>query len=129
MFTIEQIKQAHSKVKTGQDFPFYIREIKSLGVTGYETFVTDGHTDYFGATNFCERTDAKYDVLSIAEVSDALQFIADLRSHQQGNTDYPTFCKDCAKSGIEKWKVSMDKMTCTYFDKMGNEILTENIPQ
>ena len=33
MFTVEQIKAAHSKVKSGADFPSYIKEIKSLGVT------------------------------------------------------------------------------------------------
>jgi len=28
MFTVEQIKAAHSKVKSGADFPSYIKEIK-----------------------------------------------------------------------------------------------------
>ena len=45
MFTVEQIKTAHSKVKSGADFPSYIKEIKSLGVTHYEAYVTDGHID------------------------------------------------------------------------------------
>jgi uncharacterized protein YbcV (DUF1398 family) len=35
----------------------------------------------------------------------------------------------CATLGIEKWEIGMDKMTCTYFDKAGNEILVEQIPQ
>lgn len=29
----------------------------------------------------------------------------------------------------EKWAVSMEKMTCTYFDKAGLEILAEVIPE
>lgn len=33
MFTIEQIKTAHSQVKSGADFPAYIQEIKKLGDT------------------------------------------------------------------------------------------------
>ena len=45
MFTIEQIQSAHSKVKSGADFPKYIQEIKALGVTSYETYVEDGRTD------------------------------------------------------------------------------------
>ncbi len=28
MFTVEQIKTAHSKVKSGADFPAYIQDIK-----------------------------------------------------------------------------------------------------
>jgi len=34
----------------------------------------------------------------------------------------------CATFGIEKWQVSIEKMTCTYYDKAGNEILVELIP-
>jgi hypothetical protein len=52
MFTTQQISAAHSKVKSGADFPAYIREIKTLGVTYYETFVADGHIDYYGANNY-----------------------------------------------------------------------------
>ena len=128
MFTIEQIKAAHSKVKSGKDFPAYIKEIKQLGVKWYETFVSDGHTDFFGADDYTTSTIAKYDTLQIAESSNTEQFKADLLAHQQGKTDYPTFCTDCAKSGIEKWTVLLNKMTCTYYDKAGNEILVENVP-
>ena len=38
MFTIQQIKEAHSKVKSGADFPKYVHDIIALGVTSYETF-------------------------------------------------------------------------------------------
>jgi len=129
MFTIEQIKASHSKVKSGADFPAYIRDIKKSGVTYYETFVSDGHTDYYGTDNYKISTTAKYDTLKITETSNTEQFKADLKIHQQGLTNYLTFCNDCAKSGIEKWDVCMDKMTCTYYDKAGNEILIEEIPQ
>lgn len=129
MFTLEQIKHAHNKVKSGADFPAYIKEIKALGVTSYETFVADGHTRYYGNNHFKISTPVKYDAKSIAETSNATQFKSDLKAHQQGKTDYPTFCADCAKSGIEKWTVNMEKMTCTYYDKAGTEILEEQIPQ
>lgn len=128
MFTVEQIKAAHSKVKSGADFPAYIQDIKKLGVIFYETFVADGHTDYFGANDYKTSSVAKYDNLTIAQVSNIEQFKTDIKAHQQGKTDYPTFCNDCAKSGIKKWAVSMDKMTCTYYDKADNEILVEIVP-
>lgn len=128
MFTIDQIKSAHSKVKSGADFPAYIQDLKKIGVTNYETFVADGHTDYYGTNQYKTSSTATYEVLPIASSSSPEQFKADLKAHQQGKTDYPTFCNDCAKSGIEKWVVCLQKMTCTYFDKAGNEILTEQIP-
>lgn len=128
MFTVAQIELAHSKVKSGADFPTYINDIKQFGVTGYETYVSDGHTDYYGENDFKTSTVSKYDTLAIEEKSNAEQFKMDLKAHQQGQTNYQTFCSDCAKSGIEKWTVRMDKMTCTYYDKSGNEILVEIVP-
>ena len=94
MFIIEQIKTAHSKVKSGADFTDYIQELKILGVTFYETFVIDSHTDYFGTNDFKVSSPGKYVMLSIALTSKKKQFISDLKAHQQGKTDYPTFCSD-----------------------------------
>jgi uncharacterized protein YbcV (DUF1398 family) len=129
MFTVEQIKAAHSKVKSGADFPSYIKEIKGLGVTHYEAYVTDGHIDYHGANNYAANAPAKYDPLEIANISKGEEFKAELVAHQQGKTDFLTFIKMCATFGIEKWAICMDKMTCTYYDKAGKEILVEQIPQ
>lgn len=128
MFTVQQIKDAHSKVKSGADFPKYIQDIIALGVTAFETFVFDNHTVYYGINNFQTSSEGFFETLTIAEQSNLEQFKADLKSHQQGKTDYMTFLKDCAKSGVEKWIVAMDKMTCSYFDKAGNEMIVEIIP-
>jgi uncharacterized protein YbcV (DUF1398 family) len=129
MFTLEQIKAMHSKVKSGADFPVYIQDIKKLGVISYVTFVTDGHTDYYGSNGYTVSRSGSYELLPIDEISNPEQFKMDLKAHQQGKTNFPTFCTDCAKSGIEKWTVRLDKMTCTYYDMGGNEVLVEQIPQ
>ena len=129
MFTVEQISAAHGKVKSGADFPNYIREIRSLGVTHYEAYVTDGHIDYHGINDYTARAPAKYASLIIADFSDEARFKAELKAHQEGKTDFLTFIKMCAKVGIEKWEICMDKMTCTYYDKAGNRLLAEQIPE
>ncbi|PWK26607.1 uncharacterized protein YbcV (DUF1398 family) [Arcicella aurantiaca] len=129
MFTVEQIELAHSKVKSGADFPKYIQEIILLGVKSFETWVFDSHTEYFGDNNFQTTSEPQYETLIIAENSNAELFTSKLKSHQKGETDYFTFCKDCAETGIEKWIVDLEKMTCTYFDKANQEILVEIIPQ
>jgi uncharacterized protein YbcV (DUF1398 family) len=128
-FTVAQLKTAHGKVKSGADFPAYIKEIKALGVTHYETYVSDGHIDYHGANNYTAKVPAKYQPLAIADVSNVEEFKAELLAHQQGKTDFLTFIKMCAETGIEKWEICMDKMTCTYFNKADNIILVEQIPQ
>jgi len=129
MFTVEQIKLAHSKVKSGADFPAYIKEIKSLGVTHYEAFVTDGHIDYHGSNDYTATVPAKYAPLVVADSPKTEKFKAELLAHQQGKTNYLTFIRMCAETGIEKWEVCMEQLTCTYFDKAENEILVEQIPQ
>jgi uncharacterized protein YbcV (DUF1398 family) len=127
-FTIEQIHEAHGKVKSGADFPKYIEEIKLLGVMSYETSVFDGYTNYFGSDNYRVTTSPKHSPLHISDKEDVEQFKNDLKAHQEGKTDYLTFINDCAKSGIEKWKVCMEKMTCTYYNQNGRDVLTEDIP-
>ena len=129
MFTVEQIKAAHSKVKSGADFPDYIKEIKSLGVTHYEAYVKDGHIDYHGSNDYTAKVPAKYDSLVIADTSKGKEFKAELIAHQQGKTDFLTFIKTCATFGIEKWTICMDKMICIYYEKTGNAILIEQVPQ
>lgn len=128
MFTVEQIELAHSKIKSGAEFPKYIQEIKEIGVTAFETWVTDSHTKYFGKNDFQTISNPKYKELTIANSSDKEKFNQYLKAHQKGETDYFTFCKHCGETGIEKWIVNLDKMTCTYYDKSENKILVEIVP-
>ena len=129
MFTLKQIEEAHNKVKSGTDFPKYIQEIKTLGVNEFETWVKDSHTEYYGENGYKTSSASMYENLEIENPGNPLQFKHYLSIHQQGETDYLTFCRHCAETGIEKWIVSLSKMTCIYYDKAGNEILVETIPQ
>lgn len=129
MFTLEQITAEHGKVKSGADFPVYIRAIKSLGVTHYEAYVSDGHIDYHGENNYTVTVPPKYAPLAIANTPNDAHFKAELLAHQQGKTDYLTFIQMCATAGIEKWEISLKKMVCTYFDVNGNVVLEEKIPE
>jgi len=128
MFTIEQIKEAHAKVQTGADFPNYIQDLIILGVKGYDTFINDGHVEYYGVNNYVVTSDEKYDTIAIAPNANKERFIEFLVQHQEGQTDYLTFCNHAAQCGIAKWRVDILEMTCTYFDQAENEILIEKIP-
>lgn len=128
MFTLEQIEEANSRVKSGADFPRLIQELIDLGVVSNDVYVSDGHAEYFGKDKVKVESGAKYTPLTVADQSDSEKFRYYLKIHQQGQTDYPTFCRDSAETGIEKWTIDLTKMTCTYYDKAGNEILTETIP-
>jgi uncharacterized protein YbcV (DUF1398 family) len=118
MFTVEQIESAHSKVKTGADFPNYIKEIKELGVKSFETWVKDSHTEYFGENDYATKSEPKYADLTIENTVDKEKFIQQLKSHQRGETDYMKFCEDCAETGIEKWIVDLENLPAFIMTKL-----------
>lgn len=128
MFTIQQIKTAHAKVKSGADFPGYIQEIKMIGVVAYEHFVSNGCIKYYGASDFIISTEANWAPIEVAEIGEVKKLTQSLSIHQKGQTDYPTFCKQAADAGVEKWMVDLLKMICTYYDRSGNEMVIEMVP-
>lgn len=128
MFRLEDIKKAHLKVKSGADFPAYIQDLIKLGVTKYDTFVHDGHSVFFGKMDYKIESEPKYAELTVANKSDLESFKSNLKKHQQGLTDFLTFCRHSAEAGVVKWKVEMEHMTCSYFDKDNFKMVEENIP-
>ena len=127
MFTLTQIQDTHAKVKSGADFPKYIQDLKDLWVTAYSIFVDDGHAEYHGNDDIII-SPAKYDILDIHTTTDKAWFVANLKLHQQGGSDYMTFCQHAAQAGITKRVIEMDEMTCTYYDHDDNKVLVEIIP-
>jgi uncharacterized protein YbcV (DUF1398 family) len=128
MFTTEQIKEAHSRVKTGADFPSYIQDMKKLGILSYEHFVADGHIIYHGNSDFTLTAPPKWVEVPIAPKGQVEKLEWEIKIHQEGRTDYPTFCRRSAEAGVEKWVVDMQKMMCTYYDQSGSEMVAEPIP-
>lgn len=127
-FTLEKIKAAHAKTKSGADFPNYIQEIKEMGVIAYEHYLSDGHIKYHGENDYTIAAPAKWDTKKISNESNFEVLKAKLKIHQAGKTDYLTFCAEAAEIGVEKWIVDIKSMTCTYYDLQANKMLTEKIP-
>ena len=127
-FELNDIKAAHAKVASGADFPRYIQDLVQMGVKKYDCFVNNGRTVYFGEDDFQVKSASRYARINIANISDKERFKHYLKNHQRGQTDYPTFCNQCAQTGVQKWTVDMESMTCTYFDKQAHIMLEEEIP-
>jgi uncharacterized protein YbcV (DUF1398 family) len=128
MFTLQQIKDAHSKTKSGADFPKYAQDMKDLGVTKYDHFIADGHTLYFGNNNFTLAGPAKWEATRIAEKPSPEKLRDYITAHQQGLSDYLTICQQAAETGVVKWTCDFINMTCTYYDNHNNPMLVEPIP-
>ena len=129
MFTEQQLTAAHSKVKSGADFPAYVNEIKGLGLLRYEFWVDNGRITYYGANDHVINSNAKYVNKDISPQSSADQLKDIIAIHQQGKTDFITFCDAVAASGVKKWVIDTSLMTCTYYDLRDNEMVSEAIPQ
>ncbi|QQL50120.1 DUF1398 domain-containing protein [Mucilaginibacter ginkgonis] len=129
MFTLEELKAAHARVKTGADFPNYIQEIKKLGLATYEFIVSDGSTNYYSQGGYCIKGEAIYPALRIAKASSIQDVEHAISIHQQGQTDFMTFCKQVADAGVEKWIIDTNNMLCTYLDCSGTILIAEPIPE
>ncbi|PMD97171.1 phage envelope protein [Siphonobacter sp. BAB-5405] len=128
MFTLDQIHEIHSNVKSGANFPQYVQELKALGVDYYDLYVADGRAVYTGTNGFQLSSEAQYPALPIAAVPSIELLKQALLIHQQGQTDYLTFCQQAAQAGVEKWTTHMLDLTVVYYDPAGNPLVTEAIP-
>lgn len=72
--------------------------------------------------------ESKYPNMTINPNSSAEKLKHTISIHQQGQTDYPTFCNQAADAGVEKWTTNILEMTVSYIDKQGIELTVEPIP-
>ncbi len=128
MSTLQQVKAAHARVKTGADFPAYVHEIKQLGLLHYEYLVKNGKTVYYGANGFHISSEAIYAEKEISQIASPATVKQIIKDHQQGKTDFLTFCTLVAEAGVEKWVVDTQTMLCSYYDLNGNSMIAEPIP-
>ena len=129
-FTIEEIRAAHAKAKTGADFPGYIRDIKKLGVHHYDYHVENGSNVYFDKDgNYVSARPAETIQRTVSDNASPDMLKKYLLNHQQGGSDYPTFCRQAAETGVERWTSNLEKMVCAYYDKQNNELYAEPIPE
>jgi len=129
MFTLQQLKAAHGRVKTGADFPRYIQEIKALGLLIYEFMVKDGSIIYHGANDHRVEAPAIYEPLTINHTASPEELRHTIAIHQQGQTDFLTFCRQAAEAGVEKWVIDTQQMVCSYYDNKDEVMVVEPIPQ
>jgi uncharacterized protein YbcV (DUF1398 family) len=128
MFTKSQIELAAGRTRTGADYPKFVQELKDIGVRGYEHLVATGITNFLGDGGYQVTMSNPQESLAISERPSHESLKKAIESHQDGQTDYATFCKQAAESGVAVWVANFDRMHVVYYGLYGNEILTEPIP-
>jgi len=48
MFTIEEINDVHDRLGSARTFTEYVLALKALGVERADSYLFDGHSEYFG---------------------------------------------------------------------------------
>ena len=108
MFTIVQITAAHSKVKSGADFPDYVQELIKMDISAYDTYVKDGHTEYAGRYNYQIESVVKYTPPDIAANIETRKFISYLEATSKGKPIIQLFAtilqKQVWKNGQLIWQ-------------------------
>lgn len=129
MFTIEQINDLHARLGTAETLFAYVRALNAIGVEKYDSYVTDGHSEYFGKRGHTIISPPAHEKLSIAEESNRERFLKYLKLSEQGKTTYLEMSHRFAESGIEKWMMDTSKATMIFCDTAGNEMLVERIEE
>jgi aminoglycoside 6'-N-acetyltransferase len=126
-FTLEQIHDIHVRLGTMEQFPAYVRALNAIGVEQYESFLTDGHSEYFGRALTTVRSEPVHDPLEVSDVSDREAVVDHLRLHEAGKSSYIELSTGLADSGVEKWTVDTSAMTLTFVDKRGTALVVQAI--
>ena len=127
MFTLEQINDIHDRMGSAKTFTAYVLALKAIGVEWCDTYLADGHSEYFGQGGHKIVSPPVHEVLAVAEIGQRETFVQHLRRHEQRETTYLEMSIGLAQSGIEKWSVDTGTMTMTFYDKSGREMLVEQI--
>ena len=108
-------------------WPTMSAALAAIGVVRYDSFVSDGHSEYVGHDAHRVVSSAVHDELTVAESSDREAFLDHLKHHERGETSYLEMSRGLADSGIEKWTVDTAAMTMTFYDRFGDDVLVEQI--
>jgi len=127
MFTIDQINDLHAMLGNAKTLPQYVLVLRGIGVERYDSYLADGHSEYFGQAGYSVVSPQVHEVLPVAETGQREAFLEHLRRHERRETTYLEMSRGLAESGIEKWTVDTGKMTVTFYDKAGREMLVEQI--
>jgi uncharacterized protein YbcV (DUF1398 family) len=127
VFTLAQIDDLHARLGSADSLADYLRGLAAVGVVRFDSFLIDGHSEFFSADGQCVVSPAHHEVLAVAETSDRDSFLEHLRRHSAGETSYVQMSKGLADCGVEKWVADTAALTMTYLDRSGAALLVEQV--
>ncbi|MER3482294.1 MAG: hypothetical protein C4332_03190 [Meiothermus sp.] len=101
MFTLEQVNDLHARLVNAETLSEYARALNAIGIEKYDSYLTDGHSEYFGKQGH-KVASPVHQKLSVAEQGNRKDFFQHLKLHEQGKTTYIEMSIGLGQSGIEK---------------------------
>lgn len=127
MFAMQQIDDIHTRLGSAKTLAEYVRALQALGVEYYDSYLVDGHAEYFGQDGYKLASPPVHDLLIVAEIAQREAFLHHLRQHELGRTKYLEMSRGLAEAGVEKWTVHTGNLTMTFYDRMGVPLLVKQI--
>jgi len=127
VFTLEQVTDIHDRLGNSSALGSYLRALRGIGVEAYDSYVMDGHAEYFGADGQRLVGPAFHETFAISETCDKEQFLKYMQQIEDGGVGYVEMSKALAENGVARWRFDTEKLTITYLDKAGNVLLRENV--
>ena len=122
-----EIDELHDRLGRADSLGDYLRALAAIGVVRFESYVTDGHSEFFGADGHRVVSPAHHEVFEVAEQTDLDAFVEHLRRHDAGETSYVEMSAGLAESGVEKWVADTAALTMTYRDRAGAVLVVEEV--
>src|SRR4051812_29108048 len=100
MFTLEQITDIHDRLGNKGTLGDYLRALQDIGVENYDSYIADGHSEYFGADGQKLVGPAFHETFAIAAACDKEQFLQYMQQVEQGDVGYVEMSKALAYNGV-----------------------------
>lgn len=127
MVTLAEIDAVHDQFGMADTLDAYCRALADLDVTGYDSYVVDGHT-VFRTTDGQELvTPAYHDVVEVATEPDHAAVHATLARVEAGELGYAEMSRLLGAAGLERWSVDTRRLVMTYTDVLGEAVLVEQL--
>ncbi len=127
-FSLTTIKHAQ-QLYTGVEFPILVAAFAELGITQVTINIHTGETTYQHRDGMHLQTPSLKATTPVASTASQVGLTTSLQIHQQGKSDFPTFCEEIAAAGIAYWIIDVSALTCDYYSLIDALILSETIPK
>jgi uncharacterized protein YbcV (DUF1398 family) len=127
MFTLSEIDELHARLGSAETLADYLRALAAIGVVRFESFLVDGHTEFFSRDGGRVVSPSHHEVMTVAELSDRDAVLEHLQRHRDKETSYVEMSAGLASSGIEKWVADTAALTLAYCDREGRALLVDKV--